>query len=84
MPEPLSEKQNLVYEFILDFLLCNYTMPTFEEISEEFNFLSNNSSHGLVKQLIKKGWLKPIKKGSRKSNYKPIHIELTIIRTEDV
>ncbi len=84
MPKPMTDAQSKVYDFILCHLGKNFTLPTFADISKEFKFSSPNAAQQHIKALIKKGWLERASKKRKKSNYKPIHIELTIIRTEDV
>jgi SOS-response transcriptional repressor LexA len=83
MPKPMTAKQSKIYDFILIFLGREKTTPTFSEINKEFKFSSPNSANVHIKALIKKGWLEKRSDKSIRNNYKPIHIELTITRTEE-
>tara|TARA_Y100000361_G_scaffold124036_1_gene116951 strand:+ start:274 stop:528 length:255 start_codon:yes stop_codon:yes gene_type:complete len=84
MPKPMTDAQSKVYEFILYHLVKCFTLPTFAEISHGCKFSSPNAAQEHIKALIKKGWLEKASKKRKKLNYKPIYIELTITRTEDV
>ena len=84
MPKPMTDSQSKIYDFILNFLVKNFTLPTFADISDEFNFSSPNAAQEHIKALIKKGWLEKRSAKAVKLNYKPIFIELTLTRTEEV
>lgn len=54
----LTEKQSLVFEFIIDHIAKTGIPPTRSEISEFFGFKSFNSSQEYLHALNKKGFIK--------------------------
>jgi hypothetical protein len=54
----LTEKQSLVFEFIIDQIAKTGIPPTRSEISESFGFKSFNSSQEYLHALNKKGFIK--------------------------
>ena len=84
MPKPLTDKQSIVYDYILYSLAKEYTLPTLKEIASDLGMSSPNAANDFIKSLVKKGWLEKRSDKSKRANYKPIFIELTITRTEEV
>jgi len=51
----LTHKQELVLGFATQYIRDNDNFPTCEEITRRFGWVSNNSAHGHLVALLKKG-----------------------------
>jgi len=58
MPEPLTAKQQGVFEFICSHVRERGYPPSYEEIAEQFGFASPNAVTGHLKALEKKGYVR--------------------------
>ena len=57
MPEPLTERQNEAYEFILAQVRDHRAVPTLREIGQALGIRSSNAVTKLVRALVAKGYL---------------------------
>lgn len=57
MPEPLTERQNEAYEFILAQVRDHRAVPTLREIGQALDIRSPNAVTKLVRALVAKGYL---------------------------
>ena len=55
--ERLTDKQQLVYEYVWQFRDQNGFCPTVREICRQFGYGSPNSAWGHMRALRRKGWL---------------------------
>lgn len=53
---PLTGRQRLVYEFILDYITTNGYAPTFDEMSKKFG-KALGTLHEIVQQIERRGWI---------------------------
>jgi len=80
----LTSRQKEIYDFMKSFLVDNHSMPTIQEISDEFNFSSCNGAQSHIDALHKKGALTKHRKGSsKKHGYKLSCVRLTIETLEE-
>ena len=63
--EPLTQRQNRVYEFIEEYLDRNGMAPTMEEIGDALDISSTNGVFKLLGRLEEKGWIEREKKKAR-------------------
>ncbi len=77
LQESLTERQNRVFQFILDFIRENSNPPTIREIADGMKFKSPNGVVGHLKAIERKGL---ITRGSNKSR----SIQLTEAFSEEV
>ncbi|MDW8108602.1 MAG: transcriptional repressor LexA [Candidatus Kryptonium sp.] len=68
MKKTLTEKQNLILEFIKKYTLENQKPPTIREICKKFNFKSTNAVYSILKSLEKKGYIQRTNLKSRNIN----------------
>jgi SOS-response transcriptional repressor LexA len=54
---PLTKKQKLVLQYIIDYFGENHYPPTYNEIKKTFNYKSAGHSYAVVKALVHKGYL---------------------------
>lgn len=57
LQRPLTDKQETIYEYFIDYAEEHGDMPTFREIMEHLGFKSTSSVHAHVQALVKKGYL---------------------------
>ena len=53
----LTPKQKIVFEVIRDFINQNGVAPSYEELKQLIGSKSKSHVHGLVHQLIRRGWI---------------------------
>lgn len=53
----LTEKQQLVLDYICDYIKKHTSSPTYQEIQEHFDWSSSNAAHDFVNRLEEKGHL---------------------------
>lgn len=58
MPEPLTDRQRAIYDFIVDSFGREQRMPTLREIGAQFDLRSTNGASYCVDALVRKGWLR--------------------------
>lgn len=58
MPEPLTDRQRAIYDFIVDSFAREQRTPTLREIGARFDIRSTNGVAWQLDALVRKGWLK--------------------------
>ena len=57
MPEPLSELERRVLEYLVQYLRSNTYQPSIREIGREFSIKSTKTVSELLQSLADKGWI---------------------------
>jgi repressor LexA len=73
----LTERQKLVYDFILKYFRKHHVPPTFREICSEVGIESPNGASGHIRALAKKGFIgERILPGQGKSVARGIYVKV--------
>lgn len=81
MPEPLTELERRVLEYMVDYLRRNTYQPSIREIGRQFNIKSTKTVAEHLQALARKGWVE--RDPSRSRGVRLLGLDLTAARPSD-
>lgn len=77
--QPLTPRQEQVYEMIVAFIVEHHQQPTLEEIAAGFGSKFRNAAYAHIRPLVRKGWLEKYERNGQVA-YRLAGVRIEIVR----